>query len=56
MIKNVDKSRIQYHRRYCKGYQDELTGKDLAIDSGRFGIEGAAQIIKSVMWAKGIIG
>ncbi len=53
MIKNVDKSRIQYHRRYCKGYQDELTGKDLAIDSGRFGIEGAAQIIKSVMWAKG---
>jgi cytidylate kinase len=56
MIKNVDKSRIQYHRRYCKGYQDELTGKDLAIDSGRFGIEGAAQIIKSVMWANGIIG
>ena len=56
MIKNVDKSRIQYHRRYCKGYQDELTGKDLSIDSGRFGIEGAAQIIKSVMWSKGIIG
>lgn len=55
MIKNVDKSRIQYHRRYCKDYQDELTGKDLAIDSGSFGIEGAAQVIKSVMRAKGMV-
>lgn len=56
MIKNVDKSRIQYHRRYCKGYQNELTGKDLAIDSGSFGIEGTAQAIKAVLRAKGIIG
>lgn len=56
MIKNVDKSRIQYHRRYCKDYQDELTGKDLALNSGSFGIEGAAQVIKSVMRTKGIIG
>lgn len=55
MIKNVDKSRIQYHRRYCKDDQDEPTGKDLAIDSGSFGIEGAAQVIKSVMREKGII-
>ncbi len=55
MIKNVDKSRIQYHRRYCKGYQDELTGKGLAIDSGSFGIEGAVQVIQSVLRAKGIV-
>ncbi|MCM1100658.1 MAG: cytidylate kinase-like family protein [Clostridium sp.] len=56
MIKNVDKSRIQYHKRYCKGYQDELTGKDLAIDSGSFGIEGAARAIRSALQAKGITG
>lgn len=56
MIKNVDRSRIQYHRRYCKGYQDELTGKDLAIDSGSFGIEGTAQVIRAVLREKGIVG
>lgn len=52
MIKNVDKSRIQYHRRYCRGYQDELTGKDLAINSGSFGIQGSAQVIKAVLREK----
>ena len=49
MIRSVDKSRVQYHKRYCKGYQNELSGKDLAINSGIFGIQGSAEIIENII-------
>lgn len=49
MIRSVDKSRVQYHKRYCEGYQNELSGKDLAINSGIFGIQGSAEIIKNII-------
>ncbi len=53
MIRTVDKSRIQYHKRYCKGYKNELSGKDMAINSGIFGIQGSAEIIREVLKKKG---
>ena len=53
MIRTVDKSRIQYHKRYCKGYKNELSGKDLAVNSGVFGIQGSAEIIREVLQKKG---
>lgn len=49
MIREVDKSRIQYHKRYCEGYQDELTGKDMALNSGNFGIEGTVRLIEEAL-------
>lgn len=48
MIREVDRSRELYHRRYCAEVKDEFTNKDMMLDSSRFGIEGCAEIIESV--------
>lgn len=45
MIREVDRSRELYHRRYCPEYVDAFSNRDLLIDSGRFGIEKTAQIL-----------
>lgn len=45
MIREVDRSRELYHRRYCPEYTDSSTNKDIMLDSGRFGVEGTADIL-----------
>ena len=44
-IREVDRSRELYHRRYCPEYVDVSTNKDIMLDSGRFGVEGTADIL-----------
>lgn len=45
MIREVDRSRELYHRRYCPEYVDMSTNKDILLDSSRFGVEGCAYIL-----------
>ena len=45
MIREVDRSRELYHRRYCPEYTDPSTNKDIMLDSSRFGTEGTAGIL-----------
>lgn len=45
MIREVDRSRELYHRRYCPEYVDAFSNRDLLIDSGRFGIDQTAKIL-----------
>ena len=45
MIREVDRSRELYHRRYCPEYVDVSTNKDIMLDSSRFGTEGTAKIL-----------
>ncbi|MCX4339083.1 MAG: cytidylate kinase-like family protein [Lachnospiraceae bacterium] len=45
MIREVDRSRELYHRRYCPEYQDVFSNRDLMVDSSRFGIEKTARIL-----------
>lgn len=45
MIREVDRSRELYHRRYCPEYTDPSTNKDIMLDSSRFGVEGTAEIL-----------
>lgn len=49
MIKEVDRSRQLYHKRYCDNYKDELTNKDIAINSSAFGIEGTAAVLEGII-------
>lgn len=49
MISGVDHSRMLYHKRYCRGYQGELSGKDIAFNSGTFGVEGSAQLLETMI-------
>lgn len=49
MIREVDKSRQQYHKKYCEGYVDELSNRDMSIDSSCFGIDGCAVILEKVV-------
>ena len=44
MIREIDRSRELYHRRYCPEYVDASTNKDIMIDSSRFGAEGTVKI------------
>lgn len=50
MIREVDRSRELYHRRYCPEYVDAFSNRDLLIDSGHFGIEKTAQILVDLVW------
>lgn len=52
MIREVDRSRELYHRRYCSEAKDDFTNKDFMIDSSRFGIDTSAKIIGDI--AKGM--
>lgn len=45
MIREVDRARTLYHRRYCPEYEDASTNKDIMLDSSRFGVEGCAKIL-----------
>ena len=49
MIREVDRSRELYHRRYCPEYSDPSTNKDIMIDSSRFGTEGTVKILTGLV-------
>lgn len=55
MIREVDKSRVQYHKRYCRDYKNELTGKDIALNSDIFGIEGCVRILEEALKERGFL-
>ncbi len=48
MIREVDKSREQYHRRYCQGYVNEMSNKDILLNSSFFGISGTAEVLEKI--------
>ena len=48
MLKDVDKARDAYRRRYSKGLDGIYDAFDLMIDSSRFGVEGTVLIIKEI--------
>lgn len=45
LIQNEDRAREKYRKKYAKNAGDELTGRHLLIDSGRFGVEESAKIL-----------
>ena len=49
MIREIDRSRGLYHRRYCPEYVDASTNKDIMIDSSRFGAEGTVKILAGLV-------
>ena len=49
MIREVDRSRELYHRRYCPEYVNASTNKDIMLDSSRFGPEGTAKILVALV-------
>ncbi len=51
MIREVDRSRELYHRRYCPEYVDPSTNKDIMLDSDRFGVDGTAKILVALVKA-----
>lgn len=61
MIREVDRSRELYHRRYCPEYRDAFSNRDLLIDSSRFGIDKTTEILVKlvldlyggVLWTNG---
>lgn len=48
-IKEVDRARENYRRRYGGEQESLLNGYDMLIDSGRFGVEGTAQLIAEIV-------
>lgn len=54
MIREVDRSRELYHRRYCPERKDEFTDRDLMIDSSRFGVDRTAQMLAQIV--RGLFG
>lgn len=49
MIREIDRSRELYHRRYCPEYVDPSTNKDIMLDASRFGAEGAVKILAGLV-------
>ena len=49
MIREIDRSRELYHRRYCPEYVDASTNKDIMIDSSRFGAAGPVKILAGLV-------
>ena len=49
MIREVDRSRELYHRRYCPEYNGPSTNKDLMIDSSRFGVDRTISILANIV-------
>ena len=49
MIREIDRSRELYHRRYCPEYVDASTNQDIRIDSSRFGAEGTVKILAGLV-------
>ena len=54
MIREVDRSRELYHRRYCPEYSGPSTNNDLMIDSSRFGVDKTVAILAGI--AKDLFG
>lgn len=48
MIREVDRSRELYHRRYCTEYVDASTNKDIMMDSSRFGVDKTAALLVEI--------
>ena len=48
MIREVDRARELYHRRYCPEVKDVFTDHDLILDSSRFGVEGSASLLAHI--------
>jgi len=49
MIREVDKDREIYRKRYAKGMDNVYDAFDLMIDSNRFGVEGTVSILADVV-------
>ena len=49
MIVDADHSRTLYHKRYSKGYHSALDYKDVALNSGSFGVKGSAEILETMI-------
>ena len=49
MIREVDKDREIYRKRYAKGRDNVYDAFDLMIDSSRFGVEGTASILTDIV-------
>ena len=49
MIREIDRSRELYHRRYCPEYIDPSTNKDIMSDSSRFRAEGTVKILAGLV-------
>ena len=49
MIREVDRARELYHRRYCPEVKDVFTDHDLMLDSSRFGVEGSASLLAHIV-------
>ena len=49
MIREIDRSRELYHRRYCPEYVDPSTNKDIMLDASRFGAEGTVEILAGLV-------
>ena len=45
LIQNEDRARDAYRKRFAKHAGDEIFGRHLMIDSGRFGVEESAKIL-----------
>lgn len=48
-IKEVDRARDNYRRRYGGEQEALMDGYDMMIDSGKFGVEGTAQLIAEIV-------
>ena len=49
MIREVDRARTLYHRRYCPEYVDASTNKDIMLDSSRFGADGTVRLLAGLV-------
>lgn len=49
MMHDVDKARHNYWKKYCPEVKTIFDHKDIMIDSSKFGVEGTAQILASIV-------
>lgn len=56
MIREVDRSRELYHRRYCPEYTDAFSNRDLLVDSSRFGVEKTAGMLTEIVLDLFVLG
>ncbi len=45
LMKNEDRAREAYRRRFSSHAEDEVTGRHMLIDSGKLGVEGSAYLL-----------
>lgn len=49
MMKDVDKARENYCKRYCTEVNTIFDNKDIMLDSSKFGVDGTAKIITNIV-------